>query len=216
MSLPYTAEQIDTVQLKQIIADLPSSDSRASVVGRDLPLKLIFWALIRSRVWVGVLLSCLTGLLQAVAKPLMLRAMINAASGVDGGSFGAHMLLLDGLCLVLLLENWSLMQYKSIAIECSVKFSQASWALGHRKVARPDDASKIRGAGKAEKPATPSISALFGNDVHKQAMNFYSFAALPADVAALTGGAVLLFIFIGPIATTAGVVFLFITVFTCG
>ena len=122
------------------------------------------------------------------------------------------MLLLDGLCIVLMLESWSMMQGKTIAIECWVKFSQASWVLGHHKVARPADASKNVGAVTA----TASITVLFANDVHQQAANFVSISMLPANVAALTGGVVLLCFFIGPAATAAGGVFLLIAVFTCG
>lgn len=106
-------------------------------VGRSSIIYSIQYYMLRSGIVTGGSVAVASGLLTSVAKPLMLRKVIDDIGSGQAETFDEQIVLLVGLSLVLFLEGWSQQLYKHYLTEgLGTVFIQTSFLLGLEKVGK--------------------------------------------------------------------------------
>ena len=152
-------------------------------------LTAVILRLLRSKLWVGVSVSAFQGFVTTIARPLVLRAIINELEA-DDLTFDEITLWLSALGMTVFVEGWLGVLYRHLLSEdMGTTFLTGTFALLLEKITALQRIPKsAAGAQGEEELGTNDVANLIGNDIMKRFRDFLIASNLPMAIAAFTGG----------------------------
>ena len=170
----------------------------------DVACRATMWELLRPQLLLGSAVAFVAGLLSTVARPYILREIINqiAANNVE---LDEAVLLIAILATVVFFEGWlSVLARHLLSDNLGTSMITALLSLILGKVVRGVDQAAATGA---------NVANLVGNDTSRRFMDLMLVSQLPMAVGSMSGGLAMVILFIGWEPAVVGVTTIVVVMF---